>query len=137
MGRRGGIRSRLELRAENEAYEARRNQEDEDQTEEEELDEEEEEEEESEEEAEAEEEEDEEAPRKKKLAKAKPKSRSRTAKTPRQRVVWGVFNNSSQQVATFEYPRRKEAEELAAKLTADKRSTHFVQPVKEAIPETK
>ena len=50
------------------------------------------------------------------------------------RVVWGIFNNSHQCVATFEYPKRKEAEEHAAKLTADKKSTHFIQPVKEPMP---
>jgi hypothetical protein len=49
------------------------------------------------------------------------------------RVVWGVFNNASQRVAVFEYPRRTEAEEMAAKLRADKNSTHFVQAVKEPI----
>jgi hypothetical protein len=82
-------------------------------------------------------------PRKKKAAKvkvpkvAKPKSRSRAAKIVRMRMVWGVFNNSHQCVASFEYPKRKEAEAHAAKLTADKKNTHFVQPVKEAIEEKK
>jgi len=36
-------------------------------------------------------------------------------------------------VATYEYPRRKEADEHAARLSADKRSTHFVQPIKERL----
>jgi hypothetical protein len=45
-----------------------------------------------------------------------------------------VFNNSNQLVATFEYPKRNEAEGLAAKLTAENKSTHFVQPVTERIP---
>jgi hypothetical protein len=98
-----------------------------------------------EEEAEAEgdgDEEDEEAPKKKKKAKAKvkvvkPKSRTRTAKVIRMRVVWGVFNNSHQCVATYEYPKRAEADQHAARLTTDKRSTHFVQPVKEPIEEKK
>ncbi len=53
------------------------------------------------------------------------------------RVVWGVFNNSHQCVATYEYPKREEADQHAARLTTDKRSTHFVQPVKEAIEEKK
>jgi hypothetical protein len=53
------------------------------------------------------------------------------------RVVWRVFNNSNQVVATYEYPRRKEADEHAARLTADKKNTHFVQPYKEAIEEKK
>jgi len=76
------------------------------------------------------------APKKKKAAKAKApkeprKSRARAAKVVRQRVVWGVFNNSHQCVATYEYPRRSEADQHAARLMQDKKSTHFVQPVKE------
>jgi len=82
-------------------------------------------------------------PKKKKAAKVKapkvvkPKSRSRAAKIVRMRLVWGVFNNSHQCVATYEYPKRKDAETHAAKLTADKKNTHFVQPVKEPIEEKK
>src|SRR5262249_54442708 len=68
---------------------------------------------------------------------AKPKSRSRSSKIVRMRVVWGVFNNSNQCVSTFEYPRKKEAEELVAKLTTEKKNTHFLQPVKEPIEEKK
>jgi len=76
------------------------------------------------------------APKKKKKVKAKPakepkKTRSRAAKVVRQRVVWGVFNNSHQCVATYEYPRKTEAVQHAARLMQDKKSTHFVQPVKE------
>lgn len=91
---------------------------------------------------------DEDAPKKKKKKKAKPapkvkapkkptKSRSRAAKIVRMKVVWCVFNNSNAQVAKYEYPKRKEAEDHAARLTADKKSTHFVQPVKEPIEEKK
>lgn len=78
--------------------------------------------------------------KKKKAAKpktAKPKSRSRAAKVVRMRVVWGVFNNSHQCIATYEYPKRADADAHAAKLMADKKTTHFVQPVKEAIEEKK
>lgn len=86
--------------------------------------------------------EDEEAPKKKKKpAKvAKPKAakpRSRAAKAVRMRVVWGVFNNSNNMVTTYEYPKKAEAEAHAARLTQDKRSTHFIQPVKEPIEEKK
>lgn len=95
----------------------------------------------------AEEEADEEAPapppkkkaaakKKKEPAAPKPK-RTRAAKITRMRLVWGVFSNSHQCVATYEYPRRKEADEHAARLTNDKRSTHFVQPVKEPMEEKK
>ena len=80
----------------------------------------------------------EEKPKKKKPApKAKAKPRSRTVKVTRMRYVWGVFNNSNQCVSTFEYPRRKEADALAAKLTVDKKNTHFVQPVKEPMEQKK
>jgi hypothetical protein len=135
--------NRLEKRAEYDAYERRQ--------EEEERDDEDEDEDEDEEEAEADEEiadeaeepEEEEAPKKPakkkepKEPKPKPKSRSRTAKVVRMRMVWGVFNNSNTRVATFDYPKKHEAEEHAAKLTAEKKSTHFVQPVKEPMEEKK
>jgi hypothetical protein len=80
-------------------------------------------------------------PKKKKAAKvAKPekppkKTRTRTPKVTRLKVVWGVFNNSNQRVATFDYPKRKDADDLAAKLSNDKKTTHFVQPVKEPMEE--
>ena len=87
-------------------------------------------------------EDEEEAPKKKKkkkpvpkVAKPKAKPRSRAAKVVRMKVIWGVFNNSNQRVAVYDYPKRKEADEHAAKLTADKKNTHFVQPVKEPIEE--
>ncbi len=82
------------------------------------------------------EDEEEERPKKRKPAKEpKARSRSRAAKAARLKVVWGVFNNANQRVAVFDYPQRKEAEELAAKLKADKKSLHFVQAVKEPIEE--
>ncbi len=87
-------------------------------------------------------EDDEDAPRKKKKVKvkvkAKPKpKRTRAVKVTRMRVVWGVFNNSHQMVASYDYPKKGEAEAHAAKLMADKKSTHFVQPVKEPMEEKK
>jgi hypothetical protein len=148
MGRR--ILNRKDLRADFEAAERRKDEDEEVDEEEEESDEEEEEAEAGEEategeEVEADEEEDEAAPPKKKKKpvakepkpKAKPKSRSRSAKVVRMKVVWGVFNNSNQRVAVYDYPKRKEAQDHATKLTADKKSTHFVQPVKEPIEEKK
>jgi hypothetical protein len=75
-------------------------------------------------------------PAKKKAAPKEPKpKRVRTPKVVRQKVVWVVFNNSNQKVATFDYPKKKEAEEHAAKLSADKKTTFFVQPVKENMDE--
>jgi hypothetical protein len=52
-------------------------------------------------------------------------------------MVWGVFNNSNVRVATYEYPQRHEAEDHAARLKAEKKSEHFVQPVKEPMEEKK
>jgi hypothetical protein len=135
MGRR--ILNRRELREDYDAAE-RKNKEDEVGDEEEAEDEDEEEAEVDEEVGDEEEDAEEEAPKpKKKPAKEKPKTkpRTRTAKVTRMKVVWGVFNNSNQRVAVYEYPKRKDADDHAARLTADKKSTHFVQPVKEPIEE--
>ena len=136
------ILNRKDLRADFEAA-GRRKQEDEDEIEGDEEEESDESEEEVESEGEAEEgdeEAEEEAPKKKKkvVKEAKPK-RTRTPKQVRMKVVWGVFNNSNQRVATFEYPKRKEAEEHAAKLAAAKNPPQpfFVQPVKEPMEEKK
>lgn len=146
MGRR--ILNRKDLRADFDAAERRKEDEEPDEEEEEEGDDDDEEEgDEEEEEAPAGDEEDEEAagdedeedepkPKKKKKKKVvappkEKKTRTRTPKVVRMRVVWGVFNNSHQCVATYEYPRKAEAEQHAARLMADKRSTHFIQPVKE------
>ncbi len=92
----------------------------------------------------ADEEDEEEKPKpKKKKAPAKPKaprpSRARTAKVVRMRVVWGVYNNSHQVVQEFDYPHKHQAEEVAAKLTADKKSGHpfFIQPLKKPIEKEK
>ena len=76
-------------------------------------------------------------PAKEPKAPKKPKARSRTAKVSRMKLVWGVFNNSNVRVAAYDYPKKHEAEEHAARLTTDKKSTHFVQPVKEPIEEKK
>ena len=63
--------------------------------------------------------------------------RTRVAKVVRMRVTWGVFNNSHQMVAQYDYPKIEDAKAHAAKLMADKKTTHFVQPVKEPIEEKK
>jgi cobalamin biosynthesis protein CobT len=151
------ILNRKDLRADFDAAERRKTDEDDDQEEDEEAEDGDEEEAEGEDEAgeedEAEEgagdgEDEEELPKKKKPAKAAkppkpPKpvkaktTRTRTPKVVRMKVIWGVFNNSNQRVAVYDYPKRKEADEHAAKLTADKKSTHFVQPVKEPLEEKK
>lgn len=135
------ILNRKDLRADYEAAERRKQDEDEDEVEEEESDESDEEVEAEADEDEAGDEEEEEAPKKKKkpaAKEAKPK-RSRAAKQVRMKVVWGVYNNSNQCVAKFDYPKRKEADEHAAKLSAAKNPPQpfFVQPIKEPIEEKK
>ena len=139
--------NRMEKRAEFEAYEASQHgkkEEEEDEDDEEET-------EDSDEEAEAEagdaeasaedgEEAEEEAPKPKKKTPAKepkPRSRKRTVKIPRLRVVWGVFNNGNQCVARYDYPKKGDADEHAARLQTEKRQTFFVQPIKEPIEEKK
>jgi hypothetical protein len=135
------ILNRKDLRADYDAAEARRKEEEEHGEDEEEGGEEEEEESAEAEEGEEEgDEEDEEAPVKKKkkpvVKEEKPK-RVRTPKVVRMRVVWGVFNNSNQRVATYDYPKKTEAEEHAKRLMTDKKQTFFIQPVKEPIEEKK
>jgi hypothetical protein len=75
-------------------------------------------------------------PKKKKSAaapkEAKPK-RTRAAKVVRQKVVWVVFDNSNKKIQSFEYAKRKEADDLVVKLMTDKKTTFFVQPVKEPM----
>lgn len=60
---------------------------------------------------------------------------SRKPRPVRMRLVWGVFSSSVQCVQTFPYSQKKEAEALAAKLTSEKKSLFFVQPIREAITE--
>jgi hypothetical protein len=137
------ILNRKDLRADFEAAERRKNEDEEDEAEDEEESEDRDDEAEAEDDGgDNEEEAEEEAPKKKKKVAApkepKPK-RTRTAKQVRMKVVWGVFNNSNQRVATFEYPKRKEAEEHAAKLSAAKNPPQpfFIQPIKEPMEDKK
>lgn len=67
--------------------------------------------------------------------KAPAKPRARASKVVRMKVVWGVFNNSNQQLEIFPFPDKADADAKAAKLTADKKATHFVQPVKQPLEE--
>ena len=77
-------------------------------------------------------------PKKKKAVKEpKPRSRTRTAKVPRLKVIWGVFNNANQCVARYEYPKKHEADQHAARLQSEKSQTFFVQPIKEPIEDKK
>jgi len=76
--------------------------------------------------------------KKKKAAPKEPKpKRTRTPKHIRQKVVWVVFDNSNKRIATYDYPKKQEADDHAARLKEEKKMTYYVQPVKEPIEEKK
>ncbi len=79
------------------------------------------------------------APKKKSRAKAPagPKVKRVRAKKapPRMRARWGVFDAGMNQVAVFDYNQRAAAEEKLADLLTRKKGTHFLQIVKEPMPE--
>src|SRR5262245_10497949 len=125
----GRIRSRMELREQYDAAEARERDERK-------PDEEDESEEESAEASDDEGEEKKAPPKKKKKAPAKEsKPRKKAVKQIRRRVVWVVFDNSSKKIAQYDYVKKHEADEHAARLQTEKKQTYFVQPVKEEITE--
>jgi hypothetical protein len=91
--------------------------------------------------AEADADDEEEAPVVKKKKKAvvkepKPK-RTRAPKHVRQKVVWVVFDNSNKRIAAYDYPKKQEAVDHAARLKEEKKMTFYVQPVKEPMEEKK
>jgi hypothetical protein len=77
--------------------------------------------------------------RPKKKAKAPAKSKAKAVKAPkpaaRMRIVWAVVNDAFKPVATFEYSQKEAAIARAAELTAKGKGTHFVQKVKEPMPD--
>lgn len=76
-------------------------------------------------------------PKKKAKAPAKPKVKAVKAPKPaaRMRIVWAVVNDAFKTVGTFEYAQKDAAEARAAELTAKGKGTHFVQKVKEPMPD--
>lgn len=70
---------------------------------------------------------------KEKSTVVKKKSKRASKASVRMRLVWTVFNNSSQAVAKYEYPRKAEADAHAERLKKEKNITHFVMPVKEQM----
>jgi hypothetical protein len=125
----GRIRNRRELRAAYDAAEQRKDDDDKD------LSDEAEEEEEADEEEESDD--DEEVTEKPATRKASTKSRTRVSAPTRLRIVWGVYDNTHKCVATYDYPRRGEADAHASRLTAEKKNMHYVQPIKETLDERK
>src|SRR5689334_17559472 len=136
-GRGGRGPTRMDLRKQAEAAEARER---EDETEEPE-----EAEEEAEEEAADEGEGDEEAPKKKKkpakkaAAKKPATKRTRAAKEVRRRAVWVVYDNSQKVVEEFPFNQKAEAEELLARKLQEKegKATFYLNLVKVEIKEEK
>jgi hypothetical protein len=68
----------------------------------------------------------------------KPRSESterRPKPTPaaRMRVVWAVCDVGGRTVATFEYPRKADAEALSQALKAKGKGSHFVRSLKEPM----
>lgn len=83
---------------------------------------------------------DEETTRKpKRKAKAPAKAKAKTVKAPkpaaRMRIVWAVVNDAFKTVSTFEFSQKEAAEARAAELIAKGKGSHFVQKVKEPMPE--
>src|SRR5262245_5445897 len=117
-----GRKSRMDLRREAEAVEARKRDDDEETEGDEEAD------------------DDEEAEPKKKKAKKpaakkpaakKTTKRTRAQKEVRLRAVWVVFDNASKRVDTFPYNQKAEAEALLAKKIEEKKGTFYLNLVKE------
>jgi hypothetical protein len=80
----------------------------------------------------------EEEPRPKKKPKApvkKAKSSKLAKPAARMRIVWQVVSDAFKPVATFAYNQKPAADARAAELTAKGKGTHFVQKVKEAMPD--
>jgi hypothetical protein len=73
---------------------------------------------------------------KKKKAPVKKAKAAKPAKpAARMRIVWVVTNDAFKPVGTFEYSQKEAAETRAAELTAKGKGTHFVQKVKEPMPD--
>ena len=76
---------------------------------------------------------------KKKKAAPKAKAKAKTVKpakpAARMRIVWVVVNDAFKPLGTFDYSNKEAAETRAAELTAKGKGTHFVQRVKEPMPD--
>jgi hypothetical protein len=73
--------------------------------------------------------------KKKKPAAKKPKATKAAKPAARMRIVWVVTNDAFKPVGTFEYAQKEAAEARAAELTAKGKGTHFLQKVKEPMPD--
>lgn len=69
----------------------------------------------------------------KKVAVRKP----RAVKEVRTRAIWVVLDNAGKRVKEFPYPQKAEAEALVEEKTEEKKTTFYIQLVKEALVEPK
>jgi|TARA_B100000809_G_scaffold168902_1_gene166217 hypothetical protein len=71
-------------------------------------------------------------------AKKKPAKRTRRTKEPveiRLKAMWGIFNQSVKEVATFEYFDKKAAEKKKDTLSKSGKSPHFIRLIKKPVEE--
>jgi hypothetical protein len=54
---------------------------------------------------------------------------------PRVRARWGVFDGAMKQIAIFDYNQQAAAHDKLADLLANKKGSHFLQIVKDPMPE--
>ena len=84
---------------------------------------------------------DDDAPKKKKVVKKKkepvakktPVKRTRAVKEVRMKAVWIVFDNGNKRIETFPYSQKADAEIFLAAKIEEKKATFFLQLVKEAL----
>lgn len=76
------------------------------------------------------------SPKKKARAKTAALKKPRARKAPpRLRARWGVFDAGMKQVAIYDYNQRAAADEKLAELLGRNKGIHFLQMVKELMPE--
>ena len=66
-------------------------------------------------------------------ARSEPAKRAKPVAGPRMRVVWAVCDLGGRTVATFDYPRKTDAEELIAQLKSRGKGAHFLRSLKEPM----
>jgi hypothetical protein len=71
----------------------------------------------------------------KKTAVKKPRAKKKATAPTRLRLVWGVYDNSNNQVAIYPFNERDAAQKRADELTARGKGGYFTQPVKQPIAE--
>ena len=64
---------------------------------------------------------------------AKRKTTRKTAKTERKRLSWGVFSSTAKEEARFPYDQKDAAEEKLAALLGRGKRLYFLQPIKEPL----